>query len=51
MRTTVFSQLSPIKRAVVSHEALSFCSPFFIIKYGEEKKCTMLHKIRIQYVF
>ena len=47
----VFAQESPIRRAVVSQELLSFSREFFIIRYGVEKKCTTLHRIISAKVF
>ena len=44
---TVLSQVSPIKRPVVSHDSFILESEDLIIKYGVVKKCRMLAIIKI----
>ena len=50
-RMIVLIQLSPMSIAVVSQDAFILESEFFIIRYGVEKKCTMLHMMMIGKVF
>src|SRR5699024_882763 len=47
----VLIQLSPMSIAVVSQDAFILESEFFIIRYGVEKKCTMLHMMMSGNVF
>ena len=50
-RRIVFTQLSPISIAVVSQDAFILESEFFIIRYGVEKKCTILQMMIMANVF
>ena len=50
-RMMVLTQLSPMSMAVVSQDPFILERELFIIRYGVEKKCTILQMIRIRNVF